>query len=354
MDANNMRDGGRAVVLHVVEAFGGGVAAAVRDHVRNTPEYEHHLLCHMRQEASTLEAGWDRVFDSVTHLSRDHLSNLTRTRRLIRSLRPDVIHSQSNYGGAYARLAAGPSADVKQVHTPHGWPFERQDKGLPVRVAYWAIEALLALNTDVVAGVSRAETRAAQWGPVRPRTVYLPNITPVPLAPVPTKPRGEQLIVAVAGRVAAQKDPEFFIACMRVLKDEGHDIHPLWIGGGDVELTRKLVDAGVEVTGWIEHSAVIAHMRRADVFLHSAQFDGFPITIIEAATLGLPVIVRRIPAFQDTGLPVLLESPDDLRQLWQEFVDPAARAQFSEWTRAALWENQAEIQRRRLHEAYGL
>ena len=36
--------GRRPVVLHVVEAFGGGVAAAVRDYARAVPECEHHLL----------------------------------------------------------------------------------------------------------------------------------------------------------------------------------------------------------------------------------------------------------------------------------------------------------------------
>ncbi|WP_223286226.1 hypothetical protein [Kocuria atrinae] len=46
------------MVLHVVEAFGGGVAAAVRDYARATPECDHHLLCHLRPEAVNLEDQW--------------------------------------------------------------------------------------------------------------------------------------------------------------------------------------------------------------------------------------------------------------------------------------------------------
>lgn len=95
------------VVLHVVEAFGGGVAAAVRDYARATPECDHHLLCHLRPEAVNLEDEWDTDFASVRFLPGGHLANLKATRWAISEIHPDVIHSHSSYAGVYARLAVG-------------------------------------------------------------------------------------------------------------------------------------------------------------------------------------------------------------------------------------------------------
>lgn len=354
MKVNIGSDELHTVVLHVVESFATGVAAAVLDYVRNTPEIEHHLLCQLREGSVALDPGWESAFSSVVYLPGGHVANVVRTRRVIHELRPDVVHSQSSYGGAYARLAVRSGDALRHVYTPHAWSFQRRDKSAPARLAFWAAEGVLATNTDVLAGCSRAETKAAHWGPIRPRTVYLPNTTPVIPNNRDTRSHDGQLMVAMIGRIAAQKDPLFFIACVLALRRAGHDIHPLWIGGGDERLGRSLQQHGVEVTGWVDHAGAIEQLRRADVFLYTAQYDGFPIVILEAASLGLPVIARGSPALQDTGLPLLFDTPGDLKQMWPELTDHDARAQFASWTRAALWENHADVQRRRLREAYGL
>lgn len=437
-------DGGgrhRPVVLHVVEAFGGGVAAAVRDYARATPECEHHLLCHLRPEAVNLEASWDADFSSVRTLPGGHLANIKATRWAIREVRPDVVHSHSSYAGVYARLAVGhlprrrndtlsplnaPGAPttraerhgdllgraelapsgrgeaqdaahdaaraplvaparsrgagarvpapvdralrelannryldlslsrIKQVYTPHAWSFSRLDRSRFTRLGYWVLEGVLAARTDVLAGCSKAENNVAHWGPISPHTVYVPNIAHPYGAPKPHPEPGEPLVLAGAGRLAAQKDPVFFVRTVEAIRAAGHRVAPLWIGGGDGDVEQLLREHGVEVTGWVGHDEVREHLRRADVYLHTARWEGFPITVLEAALNDIPVIVRRIRVFDDAGLPVVVDSPEDVARRWEEITDERAREEVSAWARRALWENCYAVQRRRLGEIYGV
>lgn len=420
------------VVLHVVEAFGGGVAAAVRDYARATPECEHHLLCNLRPEAVNLETNWDDDFSSVRSLPGGHLANITATRWAIREVKPDVIHSHSSYAGVYARLAVGhlprrrndtlsplnapgapttraerqgyllsgtglePAAGgggggvasgtgsparrgsgaarwsravheltnnryvdlslsrIKQVYTPHAWSFSRLDRSRATRLGYWLLEGALAARTDVLAGCSKAENNVAHWGPIAPHTVYVPNIAPSYGARKLRPGVGEPLVLAGAGRLAAQKDPVFFAQAVDAIRAAGHDVRPLWIGGGDEDVERMLREHGVEVTGWVGHEDVRRHLQRADVYLHTARWEGFPITVLEAALNDIPVIVRRIRVFDDAGLPVVVDTPEEVAARWEEITDERARNEVTRWAGQALWENCRAVQRRRLGEIYGL
>lgn len=402
------------VILHVVEAFGGGVAAAVRDYVRATPECEHHLLCHLRPEAVNLEHEWDSEFASVRRLPGGHLANLKATRWAISELHPDVIHSHSSYAGAYARLAVGhfprkpvdtlsplrapgapttraerhgdllsdgerrrrlradkragsnalqrtvqqyfdPSlARIKQVYTPHAWSFSRLDHSRLTRLGFWALEGALAARTDVLAGCSKAENNVAHWGPVTPRTVYVPNVADPDPARRPTKGRDEPLVLAGSGRLTAQKDPMFFLKTVAAIRTAGFRVAPLWIGGGDDEIEALLRSNGIEVTGWVGHDQVQERLRTADVYLHTARWEGFPITVLEAAANHIPVVVRRIRVFDDAGLPLVVDTPQDVADRWGEITDPDTRDHLCDWAQRALWENCHKIQRERLCEIYGV
>lgn len=425
----------RPVVLHVVEAFGGGVAAAVRDYVRATPECEHHLLCHLRPEAVNLETDWDADFASVRSLPGGHLTNLRVTRRTIKDLSPDVIHSHSSYAGVYARIAAGhlprrrtntlsplnaplapttraerrgdvlddaslaavldvepvnsehgeganetsyagrgtgglreqtatsvpggmaravSSGRIKQVYTPHAWSFSRLDRSRISRFGYWLLEGALAARTDVLAGCSKAENNVAHWGPIAPRTVYVPNVA----HPGPERHRRpsdrEPLVLVGAGRLVAQKDPMFFVQSVEAIRAAGHAVTPLWIGGGSPHVEQQLREHGIEVTGWVGHDLVREHLARADVYLHTARWEGFPITVLEAALNDIPVIVRRIRVFDDAGLPVVVDTPQDVARHWPEVMDERTRDAVCDWARRALWENSYTVQRSRLAEIYGI
>src|SRR5262249_5718280 len=146
------RDAGvRPVVLHVTEAYGGGVATAVNEYISGLPEVRHVVLAFRRADAQIAsDADVDAEF---LPLPSGKLAQLRAVHRAIRTLRPDVVHAHSSYAGGYVRTARR-TRRARIVYSPHCYPFERRDVPSPVRVAFWAAEAALSFRTDAVAAVS--------------------------------------------------------------------------------------------------------------------------------------------------------------------------------------------------------
>ncbi|MFX7785070.1 glycosyltransferase, partial [Acinetobacter baumannii] len=63
-----------------------------------------------------------------------------------------------------------------------------------------------------------------------------------------------------------------------------------WIGDGPSSAPR------VRVPGWAARDDVRAELAELDVYFHTAAWEGFPIAILDAAAMGLPILARRIPA----------------------------------------------------------
>lgn len=351
--------GYRRRVLHVVEAFGGGVAAAVRDYVRALPECEHHLVCRLRPEADTLHSDWVQEFRSVHRIEAGHIGAAKFVRSTIAQLKPDVVHAHSSYAGVWARTALVGAGKIRCVYTPHAWAFDREDKSTAERRAYRAVERSLSRRTDVLAGCSRAETQEARkWGG-NLKAVYVPNVAPDTQQEIHGSPARDWTqnsgpLLVGSGRLTMQKDPQWFARVVASLRQAGHPVRALWVGGGDDAIQAELIAQQIEVTGWVDPTTVLRRLAEADLYVHTARWEGFPITVLEAARLNRPMAVRGIRAFDDIGMPLVLREPEDLVAQWDRLKVAQARTTIVAEQQAALWENTRSMQRERLAEAYGL
>jgi glycosyltransferase involved in cell wall biosynthesis len=154
------------------------------------------------------------------------------------------------------------------------------------------------------------------------------------------------------GRIGPQKDADYFLDCADLLLDSGIDCELVWIGGGADEDEQKLRNARIRVTGWLDRREVLAELVNADVYLHTAAWEGFPVAILEAASLGLPVVARSIPAFEGVALPLLLEKPTDVVEVCRALLDPDVRTRAASDTRLALQRNTLASQGEVLRKIY--
>ena len=99
---------------------------------------------------------------------------LARYARIVRAVRPDVIHAHSSKAGALARIGRVAHPRTPVVYTPHGFAFNGYFESERERSAYRAVERALAPLASRVLCVCEAERRlAASVGPAgRTRTVY--------------------------------------------------------------------------------------------------------------------------------------------------------------------------------------
>lgn len=309
---SNLPKGERLRVLHISEAYGGGIASAINDCALRTPEFDHVLLvAHRRGKVGIGE----QLPGLAVHELRTSLpAAIVDIRRVVRDDHVDVVHAHSSYAGLYARLALSPKR-VPIVYSPHCFGFERTDVRAPVKAALLGIERLLARRTSAFVVVGQRERQAAARVDHQIPTLRVPHVPPAPSSR--HRQTGTAFRVGVVGRLCAQKDPRFF----RDLVLEVRARHPRvaidwqWLGDGEQEMVIDLRSEGVVVTGWTTREAAITSMEHLDLCLLTSAWEGFPFTVIEAATRRIPVLARAIPALVEEGFPNLAIGPSAMADI---------------------------------------
>lgn len=298
-------------VLHVSEAFGSGVVTAVIAFAANSPWAEHHLLVGVRPGAA-IALPTNHPFKTITELPSGGISAIRKIRSAYKAIQPDVVHLHSSHAGAYGRLAGLPRHRL--VYTPHCFSFENTKQPTILRAGFYLAEQILSLFGGNFAGVSPRECELARRMVGARRTALLPNFAVVPereeIAACADSPK--PLRGAMIGRLVPQKDPEFFLATWQALRRETDQIQLTWIGGGDAHIEEEMRSAGVGVTGWISQEELFPLLQEMDFYVHTAAWEGNPMSVLEAAALGLPVVARDIPSLRSIGLEALAKTPSDL------------------------------------------
>lgn len=337
-----------------MESLGSGVATALEDYLQSTPEHVHTVLAWRRHGAQTGDQ-LARLAADVLPLPSGRLAQLLAVRRWVATLRPDIVHAHSSYAGLYVRLSPRRLAGAV-VYTPHGFSFERRDVPAPARAVFWLAEAALSLRGATVAAVGPREAELARRLPGRQPVVYVPNVIrlvePVPPPTVPEVGVPPRLRLATLGRITRAKDPGFFRRLVLLGQEHGLPLAWTWVGGGEPAEEQALRDTGVLVTGWSQRSAALGWLATADAYVHTAAWEGAPVSVLEAAALGLPVLARRNPSLAALGLPSLFDTPEALIEAVRSLLDPRRRAELRAHSELLLHQHRPEAQREALERAY--
>jgi glycosyltransferase involved in cell wall biosynthesis len=329
----------KPLVMHVVEAFGGGTFESTRQLVHHTAPYVQTLVVHGTRAETP--GDFHDLFPRGTRFvpltmgrainPKADLSATLALRNLIKAERPLVVHGHSTKGGAIARLACL-GLPPKLVYSPRGYAFLMDDTSPPKRALYLALELILAHLPGVTHACGYDEGKTAgRLG----RSVVIPNA--IDTAAIVFHPRaykgGKQVLRVIAGgRVSHQKGFDRFLATARLCR--GLPIHFTWLGGGDglpADLPPNLT-----VTGWLPQAGFLKNCLKAHVFLSLSRWEGLPRGVLEAMATGMPVLLSPInghielvppPPAPPTGaltatpknaaarLKALLETPTDVARL---------------------------------------
>ena len=350
-------------VLHITEAFGGGIQTALCSYAKSTEgdPIRHLLLARLRPQDDTGLA-IKNLFDEVETVDGGLLHFYRCARKAVLQYKPDIIHLHSSFAGFLCRFL--PKGHAKLVYTPHCYAFERRDIPDWKQEVYMRLETLGLSRIDVIAGCSERECELGLELGAK-RAVHLNNYAE--LSPElmedsqATSEDNEQHAetprtkVVIVGRVSPQKDPEFLLETIDHLRSfpEFDQVQLQWLGGGDQDKEQELRAAGVDVTGMIPHHVLMKTLKDADLYLHTAAWEGMPLTLLEAARLNVPMVLRIIGATQNLHYPFLVSTPDAMAQ---QIVDYCRNPQHPDYQSSLVSINDAfsaEKQRSALIEIYG-
>ena len=233
------------------------------------------------------------IFDLPLHIK----SNL-QTIKIIRKIKPDLIHCNSTTGGIVGRVC-GALMRVPVIFTAHGWAFT---EGVPnaKRNFYKFLERFLAHFTKKIICVSDYDRKLALK--VMPEAKDKLYTIHNGISDIDDKYRKknfseDKLKLVMISRFCAQKDPYTLIEAVRQLNQEGYYIELDLFGYGE-ELQKVLATIeeaqcqNIKYRG--EISDVSSILKDYDIYALISNWEGLPIGIIEALRAGLPILASDV------------------------------------------------------------
>ncbi len=286
--------------------------------------------------------------------------------RLIRRLRPDVLHTHTAKAGAVGRVAAllaGRRRPRVVVHTFHGHVL-RGYFGTAGSLVFRVIETVLARVTDSLVAVSpevRDDLVRLGVAPARKFTVIRLGIDLEPRVTCDEPPdeirarigiAADRFVVGWFGRMTAVKRTDDLLDALAALRERGVDALLLLVGdGADRERLERLAHGrglarSVLFLGYQED--VARWYAACDAIVLTSANEGTPVTLIEALAARRPVVATRVGGVEDVveeGITGYLVRPGDTHAIAERLAllaaDPALRQRMGEAGRAQMLERYA-------------
>ncbi len=228
------------------------------------------------------------------------LSMVPKLTKLMKTLRPDVVHTHLDvikYAAAAARLAGVP----KCIHTVHNVAEKEAEgrvqkciNGTYFRLG-WSVP--VALSPEVRKTVSDFYGLDLEKIPMVYNGVDLSRCIPK------ESYEAEKLKLVHVGRFNAQKNHAGLLWAFRQVVDRIPDAQLHLLGEGELleqtqALARELgLEKNIRFLG--SQSNIYPHLHEADIFLLPSLYEGMPMTIIEAMGTGLPIVATRVGGVPD-------------------------------------------------------
>jgi glycosyltransferase involved in cell wall biosynthesis len=252
--------------------------------------------------------------------------------RAVRDRRPDIVHAHSSKAGAVARLERALNFRTPLVYTPHLYSFASSFAGARERFAYREVERALAPLASRTVCVCEAEARLARMvGPAgRVRVVYN-GVEPASTRSI--DPRIAQLsqigpVICAIAMLQRRKGIETLIdATPRVLAHHPSAQVAIWGDGPALGALRtQAAELGViDAVHFLGLSTdPLAALRGAAVFVHPSRAEAFPYAILEAMSVGMPIVASDVGGVAEAlvdGESGLLVAAGQREALAQALVD---------------------------------
>jgi len=328
----------------------GGPAVQVSGLMRHLPsdEFDQRLVtgwCSDDEADYLLTQAPDVEADRIEGLGRaikpgDDARALASLVSRIRDFRPHIVHTHTAKAGTLGRLAAKlAGTGAATVHTFHGHLLHGYFSPAKTK-AVIAVEAALARGTERLVAVGpqvRDDLLAAGIGRAAQFAIIPPGLE-LPPALARDEARtslglpGDAPVISFIGRLATIKRPDRFIEVVEHVHRMRPDVRFVVAGDGDgAELIRQAAERlPITMLGWRDDVQDI--LAASDAVLLTSDNEGTPLSLIQAALMGLPVVATRVgsvPAVVIDGQTGWLADPDpdSLARATLAFLADPAEAQ---------------------------
>ncbi len=211
----------------------------------------------------------------------------------------NFVTSHSSKIGVLARLACF-FTNTRNAFVVHGWSFSNDNS----KIAYFFflfVEKFMKFFTDYFILVSEFDKIIGLKKNIlkNKNHILIYNGSKDLLKNNFKRKKSKKIVISFVARFSSQKDHETLFEALSMLNDKQLDLLSInLIGGG--ELIDKFVDKSISMKiskslNFIgETSKVNTYLLNSDLFMLISNYEGLPISIIEALSVGIPIIASDV------------------------------------------------------------
>lgn len=284
-------------IVHVMECFAGGTFNFLVD-LTNELSNEEHIVIYGTNRENTPKNFKDLFNKNVKFIEWKTAQREMKPLKDIKALWElytilkkidgiDVIHLHSSKAGFLGRIVSfllGKSK--KTIYTPHAISFLRLDVSPKKRKIFIWMEKFASLFGGKIVACSRSEKEAIEKQGIKNVAFINNGIRPLQIEKKVNT--SDKITIISVGRLSIQKNPKLFNDIASEFKDNPN-IKFIWCGDG--ELKSELTSPNIKCTGWIERKELENYLVNADIYLSTSLWEGLPLSVLEAMSIGLPIIL---------------------------------------------------------------
>lgn len=272
---------------------------------------------------------------------KDFFKAISRLRKLIQQLNPDIVHSHMVHANILSRLVTLFVSIPRLVCTAHS-----TDEGGPARMLAYRLTDRLA---DITTNVSIEAVQVFERKGAVPKNKMLAVANGIDTTRFVKDfslrqsirnelNLGNTFTLLAVGRLEPPKDYLNLLQALRLVLEQGKSAHLLIAGSGSEESKLKIFANQLDLTNHITwlgiRKDVESVMNAADLFVLSSAFEGFGLVVAEAMSCEKVVVATDCGGVREVvGAPELLVPPKDAELLARKIISVMEK---SEAERAAL------------------
>lgn len=292
-------------IVHVVECFAGGVFSFLSNLTNELDKEEYIVIYGINRDntpsdfrekfpPNTKFIPWKSASRSLNPLT--DLKALWELYIILKKIDDiDIIHLHSSKAGFLGRIVSfllGKSS--RTIYTPHAISFLRLDVSPKKRKIFIWMERFASFFGGKIVACSQSEKEAIEEQGIKNVTFINNGIKKI--ADRKKVNTSDKTTIISVGRLSIQKNPKLFNDIALEFIDNPN-IQFIWCGDG--ELKSELTSPNIKYTGWIEQKKLESYLANADIYLSTSLWEGLPLSVLEAMSIGLPVILSNCVGNRD-------------------------------------------------------
>lgn len=292
-------------IVHVVECFAGGVFSFLSNLTNELDKEEYIVIYGVNRDntpsnfkekfpLNTKFIPWKSASRSLNPLK--DIKALWELYIILKKIdNIDIIHLHSSKAGFLGRIVSfllGKSK--KTIYTPHAISFLRLDVSPKKRKIFIWMEKFASFFGGKIVACSKSEKEAIEEQGIKSVTFINNGIKSLQIEKKVNT--SDKTTIISVGRLSIQKNPELFNDIALAFIDNPN-IQFIWCGDG--ELKSELTSPNIKCAGWVERKELENHLANADIYLSTSLWEGLPLSVLEAMSIGLPVVLSNCVGNRD-------------------------------------------------------